>query len=136
MTTAHLGYIVRDHDAAKFAARKAQMQHIADCLNGRYGAGTVELDIRGPAITICWRRFSPASTWWRMPARPSVRRGWNHQSPVRGGTDGATLQAIWACPARTSAQAASTSTARVECITAEKMDQGVEILLNLVDLYK
>ena len=23
-----------------------------------------------------------------------------------------------------------------ECITAEKMDQGVEILLNLVDLYK
>ena len=25
VTTAHLGYIVRDHDAAKFAARKAQM---------------------------------------------------------------------------------------------------------------
>ena len=46
VTTAHLGYIVRDHDAAKFAARKAQMQHIADCLNGRYGAGTVELDIK------------------------------------------------------------------------------------------
>ena len=33
VTTAHLGYIVRDHDAAKFAARKAQLQHIADCLN-------------------------------------------------------------------------------------------------------
>ena len=46
VTTAHLGYIVRDHDAAKFAARKAQMQHIAACLNERYGAGTVELDIK------------------------------------------------------------------------------------------
>lgn len=46
VTTAHLGYIVRDHDAAKFAARKAQMQHIAACLNDRYGAGTVELDIK------------------------------------------------------------------------------------------
>ena len=37
---------MRDHDAAKFAARKAQMQHIAACLNDRYGAGTVELDIK------------------------------------------------------------------------------------------
>ena len=45
VTTAKLGYIVRDHDAAKFAARKAQMEHIAACLNERYGEGTVELDI-------------------------------------------------------------------------------------------
>ncbi len=50
MTTAHLGYIVRDHDAAKFAARKAQMQHIAACLNDRYGAGTVELDIKDSTL--------------------------------------------------------------------------------------
>lgn len=46
VSLAHLGYIVRDHDAVKFAARKAQMQHIADCLNEKYGAGTVELDVK------------------------------------------------------------------------------------------
>lgn len=50
VTTAHLGYIVRDHDAAKFAARKAQMQHIAACLNDRYGAGTVGAGHQGQLL--------------------------------------------------------------------------------------
>ena len=46
VTNAKLGYILRDHDAAKLQFKKDNMQDIADYLNGKYGAGTVEVEIK------------------------------------------------------------------------------------------
>ena len=46
VTEAKLGYILRDHDAAKLQFKKDNMQDIADYLNGKYGAGTVEVEIK------------------------------------------------------------------------------------------
>ena len=43
---ATLEYIIRDHDSAKFEARKARFAAIADYLNGKYGPGTVEVSIK------------------------------------------------------------------------------------------
>ena len=40
MTTAKLGYILRDHDAAKLQFKKDNMLDIAEFLNGKYGEGT------------------------------------------------------------------------------------------------
>ena len=40
---AEAGYILRDHDAAKLEQKKRTMQLVADFLNARDGAGTVEL---------------------------------------------------------------------------------------------
>lgn len=37
--SARLHYIIRDHDAARFAGRQEQMRHAAKLLNERYGAG-------------------------------------------------------------------------------------------------
>lgn len=42
----HLSYIVRDFDAAAFAAREETLRKIAAFLNDRYGAGTVEVRIK------------------------------------------------------------------------------------------
>ena len=38
-------YIIRDHDMARFAARKALMRRAADFINARYGEGTLELTL-------------------------------------------------------------------------------------------
>ena len=135
VTTAHLGYIVRDHDAAKFAARKAQMQHIADCLNGRYGAGTVELDIKDSYYNML-EKIQPHFHLVEN-ARKAIRATGLEpiESPVRGGTDGATLSYM-GLPCPNLGTGGFNFHGPCECITAEKMDQGVEILLNLVDLYK
>ena len=135
VTTAHLGYIVRDHDAAKFAARKAQMQHIADCLNGRYGAGTVELDIKDSYYNML-EKIKPHFHLVEN-ARKAIRAAGLEpiESPVRGGTDGATLSYM-GLPCPNLGTGGFNFHGPCECITAEKMDQGVEILLNLVDLYK
>ena len=57
------------------------------------------------------------------------------ETPVRGGTDGATLSYM-GLPCPNLGTGGFNFHGPCECITAEKMDQGVEILLNLVELYK
>ena len=135
VTLAHLGYIVRDHDAVKFEARKAQMQHIADCLNERYGAGTVELDIKDSYYNMVEK--IKAHFHLVENARKAIRAAGLEpiEAPVRGGTDGATLSYM-GLPCPNLGTGGFNFHGPCECITAEKMDQSVEILLNLVDLYK
>lgn len=135
VTLARLGYIVRDHDAARFAARKAQMQHIADCLNQRYGAGTVELDLQDSYYNM-EEKIRPHFHLVEN-ARKAIRAAGLEpiETPVRGGTDGATLSYM-GLPCPNLGTGGFNFHGPCECITAEKMDQSVEILLNLVDLYK
>lgn len=135
VTTAKLGYIVRDHDAAKFAARKAQMEHIAACLNERYGEGTVELDIHDSYHNML-EKIQPHFHLVEN-ARKAIRAAGLKpiETPVRGGTDGATLSYM-GLPCPNLGTGGFNFHGPCECITAEKMDQCTEILLNLVDLYK
>ena len=135
VTTAKLGYIVRDHDTAKFAARKAQMEHIAACLNDRYGAGTVELDIHDSYYNML-EKIQPHFHLVEN-ARKAIRTAGLEpiETPVRGGTDGATLSYM-GLPCPNLGTGGFNFHGPCECITAEKMDQCTEILLNLVDLYK
>ena len=135
VTTAKLGYIVRDHDAAKFAARKAQMEHIAACLNERYGEGTVELDIHDSYRNML-EKIQPHFHLVEN-ARKAIRAAGLEpiETPVRGGTDGATLSYM-GLPCPNLGTGGFNFHGPCECITAEKMDQCTEILLNLVDLYK
>lgn len=135
VTTAKLGYIVRDHDAAKFAARKAQMEHIAACLNERYGEGTVELDIHDSYLNML-EKIQPHFHLVEN-ARKAIRAAGLEpiETPVRGGTDGATLSYM-GLPCPNLGTGGFNFHGPCECITAEKMDQCTEILLNLVDLYK
>ncbi len=88
---ARMYFIIRDHDRAKFQARKAYMRQCVDTLNEVYGAGTVEADIydqyynmkeiidKHPhTVDICLEAFRLCG----VPAKVQ---------PIRGGTDGAQL---------------------------------------------
>ena len=135
VTTARLGYIVRDHDAVKFAARKAQMQHIADCLNEKYGAGAVELEIKDSYYNML-EKIRPHFHLVENARKAIEAAGLTPiEAPVRGGTDGATLSYM-GLPCPNLGTGGFNFHGPCECITTEKMDQSVEILLNLVDLYK
>ena len=135
VTTARLGYIVRDHDAVKFAARKAQMQHIADCLNEKYGAGAVELEIKDSYYNML-EKIRPHFHLVENARKAIEAAGLTPiEAPVRGGTDGATLSYM-GLPCPNLGTGGFNFHGPCECITVEKMDQSVEILLNLVDLYK
>ena len=128
-------YIIRDHDADRFAVRKAQMQQVADRLNEKYGAGTVELELTDSyrnMLEMIRPHFHLVEN-----ARAAIRAvGLTPvESPIRGGTDGATLS-YKGLPCPNLGTGGFNFHGPMECITVEKMDQAVEVLLNLADLYK
>ena len=134
VTTAKLGYILRDHDAAKLQFKKDNMQDIADYLNGKYGAGTVEVEIKDSYRNMLEKikpHFHLIET-----ARKAVRMAGLEpvEVPVRGGTDGATLS--WnGLPCPNLGTGGFNFHGVCECITAERMDRCTEILLNIIKLY-
>ena len=113
VTTAKLGYILRDHDAAKLQFKKDNMQDIADYLNGKYGAGTVEVEIRTATAT-CWKDQAPLPSGGDRPqgcahgrsgaggGARARRHRWRHPE-----LDGSAPAPIWALAASTSTACAS-----------------------------
>ena len=128
-------YIIRDHDADRFVVRKAQMQQVADRLNEKYGAGTVELELTDSYRNML-EKIRPHFHLVEN-ARAAIRAvGLTPvESPIRGGTDGATLS-YKGLPCPNLGTGGFNFHGPMECITVEKMDQAVEVLLNLADLYK
>ena len=135
VTKAELEYIVRDHDAVRFAVRKAQLQKIAQDLNEKYGAGTIELSIRDSYYNML-EKIEPHFHLVEN-ARAAIRAAGltPQETPVRGGTDGATLS-YHGLPCPNLGTGGRNFHGPFECITVEKMDQSVEVLLHLADLYK
>ena len=128
-------YIIRDHDADRFAVRKAQMQQVADRLNEKYGAGTVELELTDSYRNML-EKIEPHFHLVEN-ARKAIRAVGLEplESPVRGGTDGATLS-YHGLPCPNLGTGGRNVHGPFECITVEAMEQATEVLLQLVDLYK
>ncbi|WP_294496684.1 peptidase T [uncultured Gemmiger sp.] len=135
VTTAKLGYIVRDHDTARFNDRKAEMARIAARLNDRYGQGTVELDLTDSYYNMV-EKIQPHFHLVENARKAIAAVGLEPQDvPIRGGTDGAMLS-FKGLPCPNLGTGGFNCHGPFECATVEKMDQMVEILLNLVDLYR
>lgn len=89
--SAHINYIIRDHDEAKFERRKQEMRQAADFINQRYGAGTLELEIRDQYFNM--RKMIEAKPEIIEIARKAYRAAGLEpvEEAVRGGTDGSRL---------------------------------------------
>ena len=91
VTNAKLGYILRDHDADKLQYKKDNLLHIADYLNGKYGPGTVEVEIKDSYRNML-EKIKPHFHLVENARRAIEKAGLTPEEvPVRGGTDGATL---------------------------------------------
>ena len=128
---ATLKYIVRDHDAAHFAARKAMMREAADLLNEKYGEGTVTLSLRdqyrnmAEVLQNCPQAVSRAEDAIRRAGLMARR------VPVRGGTDGSQLS-FRGLPCPNLGTGGACFHGPYEHISAENMDLAVTILKNLL----
>ena len=134
VSRAHLSYILRDHDAAKLEEKKATLSHIADCLNGRYGAGTVTVTLTDSYRNMAeqlrphMHLIDTAAAAIRMAGvEPRI-------VPIRGGTDGARLSWM-GLPCPNLGTGGFNFHGCAECITAERMDRAVQIIENIVALY-
>jgi len=128
---ANLGYIIRDHDADSFDARKATVQRITDYLNTKYGEGTFVCQVKDsyrnmkemllPRMDI----VDKAETAFRTCGVEPIK------TPIRGGTDGARLSYMGLlCPNLSTG--GYNFHGRKELITVEAMEKMVEVLESIV----
>lgn len=131
---ATLHYIVRDHSAELFAEREATLRRIADDMNRRYGAGTVELTIREQyrnmreQILPCYHVVENALEATREQGIEPIIR------PIRGGTDGARLSYM-GLPCPNLGTGGYAFHGPYEHITAEAMDIQTAILCGIARRY-
>ncbi len=88
---AQLSYIIRDHDAGKFEARKETLRHAAALLNEKYGAGTAALELKDQyrnMLEMVRPHFEVVEK--AMAAAHAIGTELK-AAPIRGGTDGAQL---------------------------------------------
>ncbi|MBR3037804.1 MAG: peptidase T, partial [Clostridia bacterium] len=130
-----LSYIIRDHDFESFERRKVTLEKIAEVLNDKYGAGTVTLTIRDQyrnmkeKIEPCMHLIDNAKKAMELAGvTPRVQ-------PIRGGTDGARLSYM-GLPCPNLGTGGYAFHGPYEHITVEGMDASVEVLKNLVILYR
>ena len=128
---AELKYILRDHDAERFARREETLRRMESAMNARYGAGTVTL-----TLTEQYRNMAEI-----LKDHPEVVRRAERAiekagltpvtTPIRGGTDGAQLS-FRGLPCPNLGTGGAGFHGPYEHISAQNMDKAVEILLNIV----
>ncbi len=130
---ASLSYIIRDHDRARFQARKETLTKAVAAINARYGENTASLTLRDQYYNMkerlneCPRVLSLALEATRAAGlRPIV-------SPIRGGTDGARLTFL-GLPCPNLGTGGHAFHGPYEHITAEGMELSVRVARELVRL--
>ncbi len=126
-------YIIRDHDAAKFAAKKALMQSAAAFLCEKYGAGTVELTLKDSYYNMKEQILphfhlieTAKAAMERVGVAPEI-------IPVRGGTDGARLSYM-GLPCPNLGTGGHNAHGVLEFVPIQSMETVVEILKVIVEL--
>lgn len=132
--SAQLNYIVRDHDKNLFEARKNTLRLIEKNLNEKWGDGTVTLTITdqyknmAEIIAECMHLIDNAKTACEAAGvAPLI-------IPIRGGTDGCQLS-FKGLPCPNLGTGGYAFHGPYEHITAEAMDQSVDVIIELVKIY-
>ena len=128
---AYLDYIVRDHNMDKFLERKAMLEHITAYLNTKYGAGTVNLDMKDSYYNM--REKLEADLYIVDRAVEAMKENGVEPiiQPIRGGTDGARLSFMGLlCPNLSTG--GHNFHGKYEYICIQSMDKMVEIIKSIV----
>lgn len=126
-----LHYIIRDHDAASFARRKALMQDAADFINKKYGEGTLSLVLKDTYYNMKEKILphfhlidTAKEAMLSLGIEPVV-------TPVRGGTDGARLSYM-GLPCPNLCTGGYFCHGQRELIPVEALEKTAELLLEIV----
>ena len=129
--TAKLHYIIRDHDRAIFEKRKERFLAIGEYLNGKYGAGTLEV----AAVDSYYNMREAIEPYMFIVERAEkAYRAVGIEpftEPVRGGTDGCRLS-FMGLPCPNLATGGMGGHGRRECVCVQDMDAMVDMLEALV----
>lgn len=128
-------YIIRDHDKAKFEQKKLLFTRAVEYLNAKYGQGTVTAEIKDSYYNMK-EKILPHMHLIDNAQAAMLRAGVTPKVvPIRGGTDGARLS-YEGLPCPNLFTGGYNFHGRYEYIPLEDMDKALQVVLNLVDIYK
>ena len=129
-----LHYMLRDHDAKKFAEKKAMMDKVAAFLNEKYGEGTVEVATRDMYYNMR-EKIEPQfhlvqavlDAMNELGVEPVI-------SPIRGGTDGSQLTYM-GLPCPNFCTGGANAHGRFETVSIQAMDKITDIIEKIIVNY-
>ena len=129
-----LNYIIRDHDRSLFEKKKAEMLRCAEFINGRYGAGTVEITIRDQYYNMR-EQVEPHYHVVEKAVKAMEMAGVEpHIQPIRGGTDGANLS-FKGLPCPNIFAGGLNFHGKYEWVSVQSMEKASAVILNIIRLY-
>ena len=132
---AEMFYIIRDHDMEKFTAKKAMMEETVRTVQAKHPKAEIVLELKDSYYNMagqlkdCMHLIENARTAIRTAGLEPITQ------PIRGGTDGARLS-FMGLPCPNLGTGGFNFHGPYEFITVEGMDKAVEILRNIVALYR
>ncbi|MCM1307527.1 MAG: peptidase T [Butyrivibrio sp.] len=126
-----LRYIIRDHDRESFEDRKKAVRRIADFLNEKYGAGTVELELKDSYYNMK-EKIAPRMDIVERARKAFLDNGVEPRTlPIRGGTDGARLSYM-GLPCPNLSTGGHNFHGKFEYIPVESMEKMTDVLTALI----
>ncbi|MCQ2134904.1 MAG: peptidase T [Bacteroidales bacterium] len=128
---ADIAYIIRDHDRAKFEAKKVTMQQCVDFINSKWGDGTATAVIKDQYYNMRemvephYHIIEKAVKAMEMAGlKPKIQ-------PIRGGTDGANLS-FKGLPCPNIFAGGLNFHGKMEFVPLESMEKASEVILNII----
>lgn len=127
-------YIIRDHDRAKFEAKKEVMQQCADFINARYGKGVATATIRDQYYNMR-EQVEPHYHVVEKAVKAMEMAGIKARiQPIRGGTDGANLS-FKGLPCPNIFAGGLNFHGKMEWCPLESIQKASEVVLNIIKLF-
>ena len=128
---ADFAYIIRDHDRARFEARKEMMTKVAEFINAKYGAGTVELTLKDQYYNMR-EQVEPHYRIIEIARKAIEDAGVQPKvQPIRGGTDGANLS-FRGLPCPNIFAGGLNFHGKFEWVPLESMEKASKVILNIL----
>ena len=128
-----MGYIIRDHDRAKFESKKELLTSIVEFLNKKYG-DVVKLELKHQYYNMR-QEVEPHYFIVEKAMKAMEMAGVNPKvQPIRGGTDGANLS-FMGLPCPNIFAGGHNFHGKYEYVPLESMEKASEVILNIVRLF-
>lgn len=128
-----VSYIIRDHDRARFEARKREMERLTGVINAEYGAGTATLELHDqyynmreqiePVMHIIDTAFAAMKA---VGVEPRIKA-------IRGGTDGAQLS-FKGLPCPNIFAGGLNFHGRFEFVPIQNMEKAMNVIVKIAEL--
>ncbi len=131
---ADFAYIIRDHDHAKFEAKKELIGKVAAFMNAKYGEGTVQLEVKDSYYNMR-AQVEPHYHIIEKAVKAMEMAGVKAKiQPIRGGTDGANLS-FKGLPCPNIFAGGLNFHGKMEFVPLKSMEKASEVILNLITLF-